>query len=35
MKKPIMARLVIAYRNKLSLKDILVSKQLPTNPVTP
>ena len=34
MKKPISARLVIAYRKHSSLKDILVSTRLPTNPVT-
>ena len=34
MKKPIMARPVIAYRKNPSLKDILVSTQLPTNLAT-
>ena len=34
MKKPIMARPVIAYRKTPSLVDILVSTRLPTNPVT-
>ena len=34
MKKPIMARLVIAFRKNPSLIDILVSTRLPTNPVT-
>ena len=34
MKKPIMARPIIAYRKDSSLKDILISTRLPTNPVT-
>ena len=34
MKKPIMARPVIAYTKDPSLKDIFVSTQLPTNLVT-
>ena len=34
LKKPIMARPVIAYRKNPSLKDILVSTRLPTNLVT-
>ena len=34
MKKYIMARQVIAYRKDPSLKDILISTRLPTNPVT-
>ena len=34
MKKPIMARQVIAYRKNPSLIDILVSTRLPTNTVT-
>ena len=34
MKKPIMARPIIAYRKDPSLKDILISTRLLTNPVT-
>ena len=34
MKKPITALSVIAYTQNPSLKDILVSTRLPTNPVT-
>ena len=34
MKKPIMTRPAIEYRNNPSLIDILVSTRLPTNPVT-
>ena len=34
MKKPIMARPIVAYIKTASLIDILVSTRLPTNPVT-